>query len=812
MDYTTRSRYLTSICLATYGFSFFLGALNARAARSSAVECPDFTQGDPIPDGWTHDWTLGPTGLRGWIFSDRLETSDARQIMVSQVEEGSPADGLLQVGDVILGTDRELFDADPRMIFGKAITLAEKEENEGELRLMCWRKGKKGHVLLKLQVMGSYSATAPFDCTKSQKILEQGWRALAAKMESDSKEGNTITRALNGLALLASGDKKYHPLLRQQAEILSAYNQSTGVRTWQYAYANIFLAEYVLATGDRTLIDTGLKRITKKIVDGQSAVGSWGHGFVEGDSKRLGGYGMMNAPGIPLTYSLVLARRAGVEVPGLAAAIHRSGLLLRFYVGKGGIPYGDHNPWIQTHCDNGKNEMAAVLFDHQGDAEATEYFSRTAVASHGAERDTGHTGNFFNMLWALPGVARSGPHASGAWMEEFGWHYDLARRWDGTFTHQGPPGQRHDKYRNWDCTGAYLLGYAQALRKTYLTGRKPSVAPQIDPATAKQLINDGHGWSNKDRNSFYDALTTEQLIERLSSWSPTVRERAAMALARRQDEIVTPLIDLLDAPKLYTRYGACQALKQQRGRGTEAIPALIKTSRAEDLWLRTLAAEALAGIGKPAIAAVPEMLERLIRSDTKNDPRNMEQRYLTVALFSQQEGLIGRSLDGVDRKLLTKAVHAALLNDDARARGTVGSVYKNLTYDELQPLLPSIHRAIVEPAPSGIMFASGIRTSGMELFAREHISEGIELLADYARNQKKHGSQKRIVDIMKMIEGYGAHAKRVIPHLEATANYFENEETDFPPKLSKDKARIVRETIAKIEASGDKPELIPLNL
>jgi len=781
------------------------------APGQGKIALPDFTRGDPIPEGYTHDWTLGPTGLRGWIYSDRLETTDARQIRITRVEEGSPADGVLQVGDVILGVGGKPFDGDPRVLFGKAITEAEREANRGALRLLRWRDGKTENVVVKLQVMGSYSATAPFDCPKSRKILEQGWQALAEKMERDPSGGHIIPRALNALALLASGDAEYHPLLREQAGILSGYDQSTGVRTWQYAYVNIFLAEYVLATDDRTCVDRGLRRITKMIVDGQSGVGSWGHGFVEAGSNRLGGYGMMNAPGIPLTYSLVLAQRAGVDVPGLDEAIRKSERLLRFYVGKGSVPYGDHRPWIQTHCDNGKNEMAAVLFDLQGDAEAAEYFSRMAVASHGAERDTGHTGPFFNILWALPGVVRSGPQASGTWLEEFGWHYDLARRWDGTFRHQGPPGRSGDKYRNWDSTGAYLLGYAQALQMTCLTGRKPSVAPRIDRATARNLLEDGRGWSNNDRNSFYDALSTEQLLERLASWSPTVRHRAAMALGRRQDDVIAPLIGLLDSPDLHARYGACQALTMQRGRGAAAVPALVETFRADDLWLRILAADALAGIGEPARSVVPEILARLTKNDPGNDPRNMEQRFLAMALFNRRDGLIGRSLEGVDRQLLVEAVRAGLQNEDGRARGNIGSVYTNLTYDEIKPLLPAIRQAIAEPAPSGIMFASGIRISGLELFARHRIDEGIELLADYARNQKKHGSQARIVQVMKMLEAYGAHARRVIPRLEATADYFENEETDFPPKMSRDKARIVRETIKNIEASSYEPQLLYLN-
>jgi TPR repeat protein len=36
-----------------------------------------------------------------------------------------------------------------------------------------------------------------------------------------------------------------------------------------------------------------------------------------------------------------------------------------------------------------------------------------SLCSHGPERDCGHTGNYFNILWAMPGVALSGQGAKG---------------------------------------------------------------------------------------------------------------------------------------------------------------------------------------------------------------------------------------------------------------------------------------------------------------------------------------------------------------------------------------------------------------
>jgi hypothetical protein len=538
--------------------TFFVAAVllalpaGVSGARPKGNANPDFTKGESIPEGFTHDWNLGPTGLRGWMFCDKLVTTDARQIAITKVEKGSPAEGAFLVGDVILGVSGKPFSYDPRTEFGKAITVAETAAGGGKLTVTRWRAGQAEEVALKLPVLGTYGATAPYDCPKSKRILEQGCKALAEKVAKSSHQEDPIVRSLNALALLASGDPAYLPLVKQEAQWAAAY---TSRSTWHYGYVMMLLAEYVLATGDQSVMP-GLRRIALEAAKGQSAVGSWGHGFAIPDG-RLGGYGMMNSPGVPLTISLVMAREAGVKEPEVARAIELSARLLRFYIGKGAVPYGDHHPWIENHDDNGKCGMAAVLFNLLGEAKGAEFFSRMSLASHGPERDTGHTGNFFNILWSIPGVAQSGPQATGAWMNEFGaWYFDLARRWDGTFLHQGPPEPGHDSYGGWDCTGVYLLAYAMPLKKIYLTGKRPGVAPQLDAAAAQALILDGRGWSNNDRNSAYDALSADQLLERLGSWSPVVRERAAMALGRRKDAPIPPLLKLLESPALNSRYGA----------------------------------------------------------------------------------------------------------------------------------------------------------------------------------------------------------------------------------------------------------------
>lgn len=778
------------------------------AAAPKPLPNPDLTKGEPIPEVASKDWNLGATGARGWIYTNQLSTAEARQIYVTKVAAGSPASGLLGVGDVLLGVAGKPFSFDPRQELGKALTAA--EAKDGKLALTRWRAGRTDQVTLTLPVLGSYGATAPYDCGKSKLILAKSCEALAKRIGQPGYKENAISRSLNALGLLASGDPQYLPIIKKEAEWAAGYAEG-GYQAWWYGYVTVFLSEYVLATGDKSVLP-GLRRIAMETSKGQSRVGSWGHRFA-GPDGRLFGYGMMNSPGAVLTVGLVLAREAGVDDPEVATAIQRSGNLLRFYVGKGAVPYGDHAPFMQSHEDNGKCGMAAVLFDQLGEEKGAEFFAKMSAASHGSERDMGHTGNFFNMTWAMPGVSRCGPHATGAWMEEFGsWYFDLARSWDWSFPHQGPPQAREDSYGKWDATGVYLIAYAMPLKAVRLTGSKPSTVPPMNEEAGRQVVRDGRGFNGYGTFTAYDDFTPDLLIELLGSWSPIVRARVSSAIARRKDITIGPLLKLLDDPSVETRLGACEALGAFKEQAAPAVPKLRETLRADDLWLRVKAAETLNAIGKPAMVAVPEMLRMAAKKPSAQDPRGMEQRYVVKALFNPRGGLLGKSLDGVDRELLYEAVRSGLQNEDGHARGAFSSVYSNLPYAELKPILPAIHRAILEKSPSGIMFDGQIQTAGLDLFSRHHVSEGIELLADYVRLQKPHGSQKHVVVLLEMLKRYGAHAQRAIPRLEKAIHYFENEEQDFPRNLSLEKAEMVRQTIREIRKMNDKPELVELDL
>lgn len=767
----TRQRFRLILMLAALLLSVLRTAFGGPQGEASPAP-PDLTQGGK-PDN-KHRWTLGATGARGWVWSRYAvggsENTDARQILVTEVAKGSPADGVLQVGDVIVGINGQAFDGNARILFAKALTEAETGAKRGELKLVRWRAGKTEDVRLKLKVLGTYAPTAPYDCPKSKRIFEQGCEAIAKRGFKD-KQGNvqvSIENDLNALALLASGRKQYRRLVAEYAVKVAEYRpQQDGLPSWEYAYNTLFLAEYALATKDEAVM-AGLRRLALEIARGASSVGTWGHRFAQ-PNGNLYGYGCMNQPGIPLTLAMVLAREAGVKDPDLDKTITKASSFLRQWVNKGAIPYGDHEPW-PWHDDNGKCSGAAVLFDLLGDREAAAFYARMGTAAY-AERESGHTGNFFNIFWALPGVSRCGPAATAAYFQETSWYYDMARGWDGRVEYVGFPGET--SYLGWDCTGAYLLGYALPLKSLYLTGRKPGAAPVLSPEEVTETIAAGRDFTfqSSQRKDWYAQRTTDVLLAGLSSWSPTVRLRSAQELGQCEGGFMPQILELLSSADRNSRYGACEALAKLGPKADSAASQVRALLTDNDPWLRMLAARTLAYMGPEVrTAAVPDLLRAALLKDP-NDRRQRVVGEVAKALFAPMPGtneptpILSKSLDGVDRTLLYATLKEVLANEDGLIRGLAAPIYPLLSEEDARALLPEIVAATRKNAPSGEMFRYGIRWAGLNLLARFRIREGMGICVDMM-NEYEWGSEQG--QCVRPLKEYGGAAKDVIPRLRDT--------------------------------------------
>lgn len=419
---------------------------------------------------YNETYNLGPTGLRGWIYvgqhasdenggADGTFSDASRQILVTVAT--APASTVLAVDDVILGAMAgssgtvPLFSSDCRKAFGAAITEAEKS-GAGTLRVKRWRAGTTSDVNIPMTIMGNYTATAPYSCPKSSLILANARNKLVSQVLSDPNfftVGQRFSRPIHGLALLAGvapADPDYAAVqtrLQTYARATASEGpQELGLPLWDWAYAGLFLAEYYLSTNDANMLP-GIAAFTNKLVQSQSAYGTFGHDPARSTSDGTGrlystGYGPVNSVAIVANMAIVLGRKALVAGgqtinPNIDPAIQHASDFYAWYVNKGSIPYGEHEPYMGNHSSNGKDPMCAVFFGLQpGRAVETEYFTRMSIANFNARED-GHTGQGFSYLWGAMGANVGGSVATAEHLKNIRWHLDLSRRTDGSFVYDG---------------------------------------------------------------------------------------------------------------------------------------------------------------------------------------------------------------------------------------------------------------------------------------------------------------------------------------------------------------------------------------
>jgi len=216
------------------------------------------------------------------------------------------------------------------------------------------------------------------------------------------------------------------------------------------------------------------------------------------------------------------------------------------------------------------------------------------------------------------------------------------------------------------------------------------------------------------------------------------------------------------------------------------------------------------GLLAAAKPAIPVLL-KMATQHTPKDPRRVLQHDISRALFYRGRAqpfrglLVEYGTDGVNRDELLAAMREILTNENGWARENVGWVYDELGETERDALWPDIYRASKSIAPSGIMFASGIRTTGLKFMGEHGIEEGLDLAVWYIRYQKGHGSRGRVPAALEAILSYGPHAKRVVPQLEAHAKWYETQRGRGQIR-DDDPAVAIRKAIEKINAMPDHPK------
>ena len=721
----------------------------------------------------------------------------------------------MEVNDVILGVNGKPFSDDARKSFGQALTEA---ESKGVLKLIRFRSGKTENVQLKIRIMGSYSATAPYDCPKSKLILAEACKAL-----ENEKMEQGLWGAVNGLALMASGNLAYMQKVQAFArEMATREVTDKGRSAWECGYKNLFLCEYYLLTGDKEVMP-GINALTIKMAQGQGLYGTFGHGFsaLTPEGKLHGSippYGPVNQAGLIANLGIVMGKKCGVNDPEVLPAIGRASKFFGYFVDKGAVPYGEHEPW-PYHENNGKSALTAIFFSAQGNqTEAARFFTKMSTAAY-ANREYGHTGQGFSYLWGALGANMGGPAAAAAFMKEAQWHFDLTRRCDGSFVYDGGeqygPGKTHDNtyygkssYCGLSPNATYVLTYAIPLRKLCITGRELKKADCLSAKEVTQVMASGRFDLERKQK------TPQELVVAFGDWSPVVRGWAAEELAGRPEAkaMVPQLIALAGGKDVHARQGACETLGFLKSQ--EALPVLIRLLSHEDRGLRFKAAQAINKMGGSASPALPEILKALAATGEPLQPINWDDAIqlthgqLAHALFS---GPLSGQLKQTDTKLLYPAIRVVSRNPDGMARATLrGYFQNNLTVEDVQALAPDIFAAVKTPSPADKMFSNEIRMGGFKALTKYNFIEGVEAGVEFAKTQGGHGSESRTGEIMKEIMKYGSAAQGAIPALKELKDELNAQvkRGEFPGgELNKRRVTAVEDAIKSIESATTHPEL-----
>jgi len=370
-----------------------------------------------------------PLGITGAYVAEALKK---RELLVVHVLDDSPATGVLQLDDILIGANGRLFEdpEDPRPEMGNALYESQLPELGGILTLHVVRDRKPLNVKIDLGNTLSYSETWPMDCEKTRQIRRAALDHVIKSHPWDRRDFWTPT------FLLASGDDAALELARRHlcANIKDDIPEGRGGRTWNQSYRLINLCEYYLLTGDSFVLPS-IRYNAQCLAWAQYRSGSWSHG---GGGPALlapgtadGGYGEINCAGLGAFVGLCLARQCGMEPYD-----HTLPRSIRFF-GKfcgTNFPYGLGTPGMAGgRMDNGMNSMAAMGFHLLGEDEMADRWARTVCCMWMA-RERGHAEAIFSAAWGPVGAALAPEGEFHAFMNNMRWAYEMGRSRDGNLT------------------------------------------------------------------------------------------------------------------------------------------------------------------------------------------------------------------------------------------------------------------------------------------------------------------------------------------------------------------------------------------
>lgn len=649
------------------------GELFGAGESVRSEKLPDLTKGQLVGEKIKpNSWHLGPTGIIGYLVGGLK----GDQIQVETMLKGSPADGQLRWGDVIIGINGKKFSSGKNMgiQFGNEIIAAELPENEGQLKLLVWRDenfakrngaqdvvnvdieelfgkaaadqslydwkpesardkelindnyekfpllGKYLEITLTLKTLPPYSNTSPYDCPKADQILVNAWKVLEAEFASGrirGGRGGTVA----ALALVASGKPEHRKIVHDWVR-----GEKSPWRPPTQPIGEMFKPDY----------------------KGYKGYQSWHHGFngldcaiyydATGDDYVLPALrkyaietAMGQAGGGSWGHTFAYPSFNGGELhqmnPGYGA-LNAAGNRCFFLVALA-KKLGINHPEIELAAQRGQHFFGSFI-----DKGGIPYGMHGAAATDDSNgKNTGvafalkclgddHGAKFFAQMSTHASFTRRGGHGN-----DYFWHYSP---WAATLC--GPQGtivtHRNLRWRFTLCRrfdGAFVIqsptGGLQSLRNPTATFALHYSAPY------KQTL-----WTGKDVDPSY-AWDTKSMDQLITSALPQLNDPKLIKLSgtpwreRSTDEIFA-LLDMFK-PKARGQYAKELGDRYQAGE-RDILPRLASLLESEEPRLRDSGCRGLAACGPEATLQYMSKVARLL-DDPHEYVRMQAIRVMTAA-------------------------------------------------------------------------------------------------------------------------------------------------------------------------------------
>ena len=330
------------------------------------------------------------------------------------------------------------------MEFAHALEACQGTDGTGRMKVSIIRDGTPAEKTLEIgKSYGDFSTTYPFDCAKSDRILDELMRYLAERQQPDGTWGDRQhLNAFAALALLASGDDRYREHTRRAARAFAKRTSDvidyTGYDCWTHSLYGTYLAEYYLATREAWVLPE-LEEINRWLPKAQMANGGWGHRPAERPGGN--GYGAICILAMQCKMTWALMRTCGLEIDE-AGFTKAHEFVARGTNEIGYVWYAD-SIGGEGYADMGRTGAASIAHGLAADLPGYAEFALRSARCMGLNPDTfsdTHGSPILGMGWTALGAAVD-PKSFRSVMDENRWWFSLAQCGDGPST-TSPPRQQ----------------------------------------------------------------------------------------------------------------------------------------------------------------------------------------------------------------------------------------------------------------------------------------------------------------------------------------------------------------------------------